>query len=112
MNFKEILLELELFKQIFYNCNVYSTIYKVDWKKNRTFENVKIIFILYPSSSCANLSNIAVRVIIKLLSISNDRYYNATRGNDKQVPENSFPPSRRLLTDEEIHFLNFAHKEK
>ena len=50
--------------------------------------------------------------MIKLLSISNDRYYNATRGNDKQVPENSFPPSRRLLTDEEIHFLNFAHKDK
>ena len=60
----------------------------------------------------SSFPKITVRVIIKLLSISNDRYYNATRGNDKQVPENNSPPSRRLLTDEEIHFLNFAHKDK
>ena len=42
-----------------------------------------------------------VRVIIKLLGISNDRYYAALKNCEKLSQEQITPPSQRLLTDNE-----------
>ena len=42
---------------------------------------------------------LTVRLITSLLSISNDRYYNAINGKEKHFPSPIPPPSQRLLSD-------------
>ena len=42
---------------------------------------------------------LTVRLITSLLSISNDRYYNAINGKEKHFPSPIPPPSQKLLSD-------------
>ena len=45
--------------------------------------------------------NITVRVIVKLLGISNKLYYKAIRNEENHCPNPPIPPSRQLLTNDE-----------